>query len=149
MHSLFALHKIDLPHLYVVVFFPIAFLEQRTNSTFFFSYNHLRALALPCVRISMVKRKQRVQEEKVIHDLSDLVEFNVAKILYDGGKRKRANLYLVKVRAITGGKTTKARKATQTTTATSASKSRLCVLKIVRKHSSFLAIPNLLEIPEA
>lgn len=90
-----------------------------------------------------------MQEEKVIHDLSDLVEFNVTKILYDGGKRKRANLYLVKVRAIAGGKTTKARKATPTTTAISTSESGLCVLKIVRDQSSVLAIPNLLGIPAA
>jgi hypothetical protein len=49
----------------------------------------------------MKKRKQPVPEDQVIYDLSDLVEFHTTKVLYDGSKRKRATLYLVKVRAVT------------------------------------------------
>lgn len=49
----------------------------------------------------MKKQKQPELEDQVIYDLSDLLEFHTMKILYDGNTRKRANLYLVKVRAAT------------------------------------------------
>jgi hypothetical protein len=45
----------------------------------------------------MVKRKQPVQD--VIHDLSDLLEITIDHLLYDGSERKRATLYVVKIRA--------------------------------------------------
>ncbi|KAI0132778.1 hypothetical protein BJ170DRAFT_680653 [Xylariales sp. AK1849] len=76
----------------------------------------------------MAKRKQPVQEDQVVHDLSDLVEFNVTELLHDGSKRKRATLYLVKVRAI--AKSQRARKATRTSTTPLAGEGGLYVLKI-------------------
>ncbi|KAI1843492.1 hypothetical protein JX266_010318 [Neoarthrinium moseri] len=76
----------------------------------------------------MAKRKQPVQEDPVIHDLSDFVEFNITKVLYDGTKRKRATLYLVKVRA--AATSHRGRKATRKSAAPSARESGLYVLKI-------------------
>ncbi len=82
----------------------------------------------------MAKRKRPVQGETVIYDLSDLVEFNITKVLYDGSKRQRATLYLVKVRA--SAKPNRAPKATRTSTAPSASEGSLYVLKIASNESS-------------
>ena len=84
---------------------------------------------------SMVKRKQPVQEDKVIHDLSDMVEFNVTELLNDGRKRKRASLYVVKVRPTV--ESNRPRKATKTLRAPPATEDGLSVLKIVRKRSSW------------
>lgn len=77
----------------------------------------------------MMKRKQPVQENDVIFDLSDLVEFNVARILYDGSHRNRASLYLVSIRAVS--RTNGALKAAKLTAAASSSAGRHYVLKLV------------------
>lgn len=78
----------------------------------------------------MPKRKQPVQEDVAIFDLSDLLEYRITQVLYDGTQRKRATLYLVRVRTL--GKASRARKATRTTTAPFAWEGGPYVLKIVR-----------------
>lgn len=70
-----------------------------------------------------------MQEDEVIFDLSDLVEFNIVRALHDGSQRKRASLYLVKIRPISG--TTLGRKATKIPPVACQQADRLYVLKLV------------------
>lgn len=83
---------------------------------------------------SMPKRKQPVQEDVVIFGLDDLLDYSIMQVLYDGTQRKRASLYLVRLRTIV--KTSKARKAARTTIVPPAWEGGPYVLKIVRILSS-------------
>lgn len=75
-----------------------------------------------------MKRKQIPPD--IIHDLTGLVEFRVIARIYDGTRRKRANLYLVEIRGISAkgistGKTRRIKRRTPTEST--------CVLKIVSR----------------
>ncbi|KAK9426721.1 hypothetical protein SUNI508_00248 [Seiridium unicorne] len=58
----------------------------------------------------IVKMKRKHRSPEVIHELTELVEFKIVDLIYDGTKRKRASLFRVDVRAANGRTRTKSRR---------------------------------------